>query len=248
MTRPRLFLFVFLVALAFRSLYATEPDWSGYGQILARHLSERTVAGIRLAWLNYSGLKTDPAFQQVVAQLAAFPVGNLGSREEKLAFYINAYNILAIKTVLDHWPVKSIKDVGNLLNPVWKRPAGVVGGKTFCLDEIENDILRKRGEPRIHMAILCASKSCPDLRREPYTAAKLDEQLNAASRDFLNNSTKGLRGEKKAVRVSKIFDWFERDFEAVGCAGTFIRAHNQDLPQGGPIRADLRYDWSLNGE
>jgi hypothetical protein len=248
MTRPRLSLFVFIVLLAFPNAYAAEPDWTNYGQILARHLGEHTIAGTRLAWLNYGGLKTDPAFQRVVEQITTFPEGNLKSREEKLAFYINAYNILAIKTVLDHWPVESIKDAGSLLNPVWKRPTGEVGGRTFSLDEIENDILRKQDEPRIHMAIVRASKSCPDLRPEPYTAAKLDEQLNAATDAYLNNPTKGLKVEKKAVRVSKIFDWFERDFEPMGGVEAFIRSHHEDLPKGLRIKADLPYDWSLNGE
>lgn len=248
MIRPRLFLFVFIVALAFPGVYAAEPDWTNYGQILTRHLSERTVAGTRLAWLDYTGLKTDPAFQQAVEKIAVFPAGNLESREEKLAFYINAYNILAIKMVLDHWPVESIKDVGNLIRPVWQRPAGRVNGREISLGEIEHDVLRKLGEPRIHMAIVCASKSCPDLRPEPYTAAKLDEQLNAATDAYLANPTKGLRVEKQAARVSKIFDWFEGDFEAVGGVESFIRSHRVDLPTGLPIKADLPYDWSLNGE
>lgn len=248
MTRHWLFLFGLSMALAFRIGYAAEPDWSGYGQVLERHLSDRTAAGIRLAWLNYGGLKTDPAFTRAIEQIAAFPVDNLKSREEKLAFYTNVYNILAIKTVLDHWPVESIKDVGNLLKPVWKRPAGEVGGKTFSLDEIENDILRRLGEPRIHIAIVCASKSCPDLLPEPYTAAKLDMQLDAASAGYLNNPTKGLRVERKAVRVSKIFHWFAGDFEQKGGVETFIRTYRPDLPRGLEIEADLPYDWTLNGE
>jgi len=193
-------------------------------------------------------LKGEPAFPRLVEQIAAFPTDNLKSLDEKLAFYINAYNILAIKTVLDHWPLVSIKDVGNLLNPVWKRLAGVVGGKTFSLDKIENDILRKLGEPRIHMAIVCASKSCPDLLPEPYTAAKLNRQLDAASIGYLNNPTKGLRVEGQTVRVSKIFDWFGRDFERMGGVEAFIRTHRPDLPPGLEIKADLPYDWTLNGE
>jgi hypothetical protein len=248
MARHWLFLFGLSMALAFRIGYAAEPDWSNYGQILARHLSERTVAGTRLAWLNYTGLKSDPAFTRAIAQIAAFPVDNLKSREEKLAFYINAYNILAIKTVLDHWPVESIKDVGNLLNPVWKRPVGNVGGNALSLDEIENDILRRLGEPRIHMAIVCASKSCPDLHPEPYTAAKLNMQLDSASASYLNNPTKGLRVEGTAVRVSKIFDWFAGDFEQKGGVEAFIRTYRPDLPQGLEIKANLPYDWTLNGE
>lgn len=103
------------------------------------------------------------------------------------------------------------------------------------------------GEPRIHMAIVCASKSCPDLRVEPYAAAKLDVQLSAASKAYLDNPTKGLRVEKDAIRVSKIFDWFEEDFEPMGGVEGFIYKYHPDLPTDLPIKANLPYDWSLNG-
>lgn len=225
---------------------AAEPDWSAYGQLLERHLSRRSEAGIELAWLDYSALRQDPAFPRVVEQIAVFPAENLKTREERLAFQINAYNILAIQTVLAHWPVQSIKDAGSLLRPVWQRPAGQVNGKAMSLDEIE-DGLRNSGEPRIHMAIVCASKSCPDLRREPYTAAKLEEQLADAATAFLNNPAKGLRVEDGAIRVSKIFDWFGGDFEAAGGVAAFLTRYHA-LPAGLPVRADLPYDWSLNGQ
>ncbi len=241
------FLIGMLATLTVNAALAAEPDWSDYGRFLERHLSQRTAAGVQLAWLDYSAIQRDPQFPPIVAQLTAFPPADLKTREEQLAFHINAYNILAIKTVVDHWPVASIKDAGNLLRPVWKRPAGEIGGKAVSLDEIEED-LRKLGEPRIHMAIVCASKSCPDLRAEPYTASKLNDQLNAASKDYLGNPTKGLRVEKDAIRVSKIFDWFAEDFESMGGVEAFIRSHRDGLPAGLPIQADLPYDWSLNGE
>lgn len=117
-----------------------------------------------------------------------FPVKNLSSREKKLAFYINSYNILALKMVVDHWPLKSIKDIGSLFRPVWGKVAGTISGKLVSLDDIENDIIRPMGEPRIHLAIVCASVSCPDLRTEPYTAKKLDSQLDEQVRLFLNNN------------------------------------------------------------
>ena len=225
---------------------ASEPDWSAYSQLLQRHLSRHTAAGIELAWLDYSALRQDPAFPQIVTRLAAFPLENLKTREERLAFHINAYNILAIKTVLDHWPVESIKEVGNLLRPVWKKTAGDLGGKPVSLDDIEEG-LRKLGEPRIHMAIVCASKSCPDLRREPYTAAKLDGQLTEAATAFLDNPAKGLRLENGVIRVSKIFDWFDEDFDAAGGVAAFLSRHHAALPAGIPVKADLPYDRSLNG-
>ncbi len=192
-------------------------------------------------------MRQDPAFPQVVGQLAAFPVKSLKTREEKLAFYINAYNILAIKTVLDHWPVESIKDAGNLVRPVWKRVAGELGGKPVRLDNIEAG-LRKLGEPRIHMAIVCASKSCPDLRHEPYVAARLDGQLADAAATFLNNTGKGLRLENGTIRVSKIFDWFGSDFQAAGGVAAFLARYHPALPADAKIEADLPYDWSLNGQ
>jgi hypothetical protein len=237
-----------LTALAVRSAAAAEPDWTDYGQVLQRHLSQHTASGVRLAWVDYSGLRTDPVWQRVVDRLAAFPENQIGTREEKLAFYINAYNILAIKMVLDHWPVQSIKEAGSLFRSVWNQPAGRAAGHETTLDGIEQGILRKLGEPRIHMAIVCASLSCPDLRSEPYTATRLDGQLDAASAEYLNNPTKGLRIEKGVVRVSKIFDWFAEDFAAGGGVEAFIAKHHPGLPAQLPVRANLPYDWSLNGE
>jgi hypothetical protein len=237
---------LFMACLSNPCAWAEEPDWSAYGQLLERHLSRRSAAGIELAWLDYSALRQDLAFPRIVQQLAAYPTENLKTREERLAFHINAYNILAIKTVLEHWPVESIKDAGNLLRPIWKRPTGELGGKPMSLDEIESG-LRKLGEPRIHMAIVCASKSCPDLRREPYTAAKLEEQLADAATAFLNNPGKGLRVENGAIRVSKIFDWSGGDFEAAGGVAAFLTRFHAALPADPPVKADLPYDWSLNG-
>ncbi len=101
------------------------------------------------------------------------------------------------------------------------------------------------GDPRIHLAIVCASISCPDLRNEPYTAAKLNEQLDYQSRQFLNNEGKGLKIEKKAIRLSKIFDWFKGDFKASGGVMTFIKRYRTDLPAL-KIEANMPYDWTVN--
>ncbi|MDP3839735.1 MAG: DUF547 domain-containing protein [Methylococcales bacterium] len=170
----------------------------------------------------------------------------MASKEEKLAFYINTYNILALKMVLDNLPVDSIKDVGNLLSPVWKKTAGVIAEKDVSLDAIENEVLRPMGEPRIHFAIVCASVSCPDLRTEPYTAEKLNAQLDDQVKSFLNNVKKGLNDDGKVIHVSKIFDWFEKDFKTVGGIEAFIRQHHSGLSKEAAIETDIDYDWSLN--
>ena len=95
-----------------------------------------------------------------------------------------------------------------------EKPAAIIGGKTFSLDQIENEKLRKMGDPRIHFAIVCASVSCPDLRAEAYTADEIDEQLNDQAALFLQNAVKGFRveGDKKIVSASSIFKWFKKDF------------------------------------
>jgi len=225
---------------------AQEPNWSDYAQLLKRYVSIGVRHETHLAQVDYRAIRADALWPRVVELIEDYPLERLTSREERLSFYINAYNILAIKMVVDHWPLESIKDVGGFFTPVWKIGVGHLGGREVTLDEIEHRILRPMGEPRIHLAIVCASVSCPDLRAEPYTAATLAQQLDEQSRRFLNNTAKGLRVEDGVIRVSKIFDWFEDDFSELGGVELFLRRHRAGLPPGLPWRADIPYDWRLN--
>ncbi|MBF0347028.1 MAG: DUF547 domain-containing protein [Magnetococcales bacterium] len=227
---------------------ATEPDWSLYKAVLQRHVSPQTRKATVLNWVNYTALKKDPDLATTVRMLAEFPVATLSGPKEKLSFHINAYNILALNMVAEHWPLESIKDVGSIISPVWKKDAGSIGGTKVTLDQVEHEILRPMGDPRMHMAIVCASISCPDLRREPYVAAQLDQQLDDQARGFLANSAKGLRLEGGTVKVSRIFSWFADDFAKQGGVSGFLQHYRQNLPQTMNIEADLPYDWSVNGE
>jgi hypothetical protein len=224
---------------------AAEPDWRAYAEVLAAHVAPGERNGVKLNLVDYAGLQADPRFAAVVDQVQAWPLAQLATPRERLAFHINAYNILALQTVAAHWPLDSIKDVGSLFKPVWKRPAGRLGGRTVSLDDIEHGILRKLGEPRMHFAIVCASVSCPDLRAEPYSAARLDAQLDDQVQAFLANDGKGLRVDGDTVHVSKIFDWFGADFDTSGGAGAFIRKYHP-LAEDIEIEADIDYDWSVN--
>ena len=163
--------------------------------------------------------------------------------------------MLAIDVVLRSYPLDSIKDAGSLLRPVWKRPAGTVAGRSVTLDEIEHQVLRPLGEPRIHAAIVCASVSCPSLRREAYRGERLEAQLEDALRRFLADPSKGSRLEAEAgvLRLSAIFDWFAGDFEARGGVRAYLaprlpEASARALRERGASLA-LRYfdyDWRLN--
>lgn len=225
---------------------AQEPDWQDYAALLAAHVSAGQRFGIALNLVDYRALAADPHYPAALAALRDFPVARLNGRAEQLAFHINAYNLLAIKMVIDHAPLESIKDAGNLLWPVWKRTAGTLGGEVVTLDDIEHRRLRTLHDPRVHFAIVCASLSCPDLRGEPYRAASLDAQLDAQVRGFLDNSGKGLAVSGTGVHVSKIFDWFEEDFAATGGVAKFI-ARYRTVPAGVALKADIDYDWRLNG-
>ena len=242
----KLFLFaLFATTLAPpATLHAAEPMWQEYAALLGNHLDKNSTEGITLAWLNYPALQKDPAYNTTVQELATFPVATLSTKQEKLAFYINAYNILAIKVVLDNWPLTSIKDAGSWFNPVWKKPAGKIDGKTVTLHHIEHEILRPMGDPRVHMAIVCASLSCPDLRNEPFNATNLESQLDDQAQRFINNTSKGVEGTGRSLRVSKIFDWFAQDFTD---PVIFIRHYRQELPLDASITGYLPYNWSLNG-
>ena len=240
----RLMAFTALLILSF-NIFAAEPDWNAYAEVL-KNVTPGTKNNVKLALVDYQTLKENGKLEAAYQQLSSFPVKNLSNKDEKLAFYINAYNILALKTVIDHWPLDSIKDDGSLLSPVWGKPAGSVDGKTVSLDDIENKILRPMGEPRIHFAIVCASVSCPDLRNTPYTASKLNAQLDEQVQKFLTNADKGLRVGDKDIQISKIFDWFGKDFKPAGGVEAFIRRYRSDLPEL-PLKEDINYDWNVNG-
>lgn len=244
----KIFYIIALLGLSWSStiVKAEELNWNDYDQLLSKYVKQGKLNNVNLMTVDYMGIKTDKNYPRVIAQLASFDPSKLQTQQERLAFYINAYNVLAIKMVLDHWPVKSIKDAGGLFSSVWKEDVGKINGKTVTLNQVEHEILRKMGEPRIHMAIVCASVSCPDLRAEAYTAKKLDNQLNEQSKLFLMNHKKGLHIKGNTAYVSKIFDWFEDDFDKVGGVKSFMRQYNKNVTARMNIDADLNYDWQLN--
>ncbi|UCE62618.1 MAG: DUF547 domain-containing protein [Nitrospirota bacterium] len=228
-------------------------DFSSWDGILKKYVDSKTINGVTLNAVDYKKLAKDSAYTKIVKDIEAASLSTLKSKDEKLAFWINVYNIMAAKMVLDNYPVKSIKDAGSLFTAVWKKPVGVVAGKERTLNEIEHEILRKMGEPRIHVAIVCASVSCPDLRKEAYTADKLNNQLDDQMTQFLANPKKGLAVDDKKgyVYVSSIFKWFEEDFEPKGGVRTFIAPYSPE-PLQALVTNDkltvyyLDYDWGLN--
>jgi hypothetical protein len=256
MTRLRLALVLLTVTPALPA--AAEPfgetlDEALYARILERHTREvRDPARVRV---DYAALARSPDWARLVANVSRTRPADLATREERLAYWINVYNIFAMDFVARNLPIESIRDLGSWLSPVWKREAGRIGGRAYTLDEIEHDLLRPMGEPRIHAAIVCASVSCPALRREPWTADRLDAQLDDAMRTWLADTDKGLAFDaaSSTVTLSRIFSWFRKDFDGVGgLAGVVERWGPPDVTRRvRERRSDLDfaffdYDWRLN--
>jgi len=251
----RFFAGLFSLLVLAQALPAAAADFAAWDGLVKKYVAPATLDGVALNAVAYDKLKADPVFAQVVKSLEKADPGKLGGREEKLSFWINVYNILAVKMVVDHQPVESIRDIGNLFKPVWKRPAGVVGGRQRTLNDIEHEILRKMGDPRIHAAIVCASVSCPDLRTEAFHPDRLNEQLDDQMTAFLANPEKGLRWDAKGNRLhlSAIFDWFEDDFASQGGVLDFVARYApaplREALQGRKVRVSyLDYNWKVNAQ
>lgn len=246
------------------AVYAAEFDqtYAGYEALLKRYVADGRV--------DYKGLKTDTTALDLYLDSAAGVEEahfNQWAEPERLAFLINLYNAATLKLIVDHYPVKSIKDIGSIFKGPWAQPVVRLFGSAITLDNLEHGIVRKQySEPRIHLALVCAAKGCPTLRSEAYTAEKLDAQLDDQSRRFLA-SPAGLRIDRgsKVVSFSSIFKWYGEDFvagfsppsgfsgldkteRAVAnfCSGFISASDGDHLKAGGYSVKYLDYDWSLN--
>lgn len=198
--------------------------------------------------VDYKGfIKDSVQFNQYLALLSHHhPNDKHWSREEQFAYWINAYNAFTIKLILDHYPVKSIKDIKNgipFVNTVWDIKFIHIEDRTYDLNNIEHGILRpKFKDPRVHMAVNCASISCPALQNHAYTADKLNEQLDEAATEFINNDNKNKITPQKA-QLSKIFDWYSGDFDSVR---DFINQYSKVKITKDTKIEYLDYNWNLN--
>ena len=222
-----------------------------FTEVLQRHVVEGQV--------DYGGLAGDGTLDRYLAGLAVV------SREEveawpepdRIAFWVNAYNGFTLRLILDHRPVRSIRSIGFLPGSAFRKNfihLRATGPEAVSLDVIEHGTLRKRfAEPRVHFALVCASRSCPPLRREAYRGADLDRQLDDATRGFLGDQRRNrLDVRSGALRLSPIFKWFREDFEReAGGVPAFVARYASEPLASGARRVDVEveyesYDWSLN--
>jgi len=251
-----------LILLTLNSVQAASFGYRNYESILNRHLkTDVSIEGTRFTAVDYSALaaearKQDSDYSALLRELASIDPGTLDTREDKMAFWINVYNIGAIKTILDHYPVDSIRSRRiNWLGLPWDRKVVTVGGKEYSLAQIENDILLHTFKDlRIHFAINCASVSCVNLAQEPYRGSTLFKQMEEQGRQFLADQQKGVRidREKRTIYLSQVFKFDKKHFdELAGGAIKFIlpylRSEDQEFLKKEKLNIEyLDYNWKSN--
>ncbi|WP_272021797.1 DUF547 domain-containing protein [Olleya namhaensis] len=209
-----------------------------WNELLQKHVSNNGN-------VNYKSFKTDHKklleYIHILAILKSKPEFDSISKNEKLAYWINAYNALTIDLIIKNYPVKSIKDI----KYPWGQKLWELGDKWYSLEDIEHEILRKMDEPRIHFAIVCASYSCPKLQNTAFTASKLETQLTTATKQFLSD-TKRNEIKENSLKLSKIFKWFDKDFEQNGSLIDFLNKYT-DITISAKAKISYKdYNWDLN--
>lgn len=239
-----------------------DHNHTAWDALLKKHV--RWLPDGKQSRANYKGFAADrAALKAVLDGMSAVPKATFDgwSRSQQMAFLINAYNAFTVELILTRYPdLKSIKDLGNLIQSPWKKKFFTLLGEERYLDWIEHEQLRPRyNEPRVHAAVNCASIGCPALRDEAFTAPKLEAQLEDGMRRFMGDRTRN-RVKGNQVEVSSIFKWFKEDFEK-GHGGfkqvedvfaTYAELLSDQPSEQAALKAKtlgvnhLDYDWSLN--
>jgi hypothetical protein len=217
-----------------------------------RLLSQVVAAHVKDGLVDYPGIQADHRLPAYLAQLERVDPNAFATRNERLAFWINAYNAFAIKGILDHYsPVSYVGRYRYFIGRDYQ-----VGGVTINLYDLERQLLIKQfQEPLIHFAIVCASTSCPKLQPWSYEPDQLDVQLDRVAKEFINDPSRNrFDRTHKVASLSMIFKWFDEDFRrAAGSVLAYIARYVsdpelvQDLMQSEYRIEYLEYDWGLNG-
>ena len=224
------------------SVTVERVDYAGWDGLLRDHVRDGRV--------DYAAISRDPRFDDFVDTLRRGRFTKETTRDERLAFLINGYNALAIEGIL------SGQSPATLLGrrEFFWRTRYPIAGQEMTLSDLENRRIRPYEEPRIHFALVCASRSCPDLRAEAYVPERLDAQLLDATRRFVNDPSRNTYdAAARRAKISAIFDWYEEDFAAAHRSiPTYLSRYVEDSEVARGLASDgwkihfARYDWSLN--
>jgi hypothetical protein len=259
-------LLAILVLASSTGALAFDHTHKAWDDLLKKHV--KYVQNGNASRVDYAGLMKDRAQLKAVLdddQKVTKAEFDGWQKPQQQAFLINAYNAFTVEKILTRYPdIKSIRDFGSVFGNPWKDKFFTLFGQPAYLDMIEHEILRKEGsydDPRVHVAVVCASIGCPMLRNEAFTAANLEASLDDAMKRFLSDRTRNrYNAQSKKLEVSKIFDWYGKDFEKGHKGFTSVKAtmakyadvladSAEDRNAVKSLAADisfLEYDWSLN--
>lgn len=239
------------VTLAFSPAYLAAQttgkgtvDHSLWDDLLKKHVQADGL-------VDYQGLVADKdQLETYLLELANHHPAASWSKQQQMAYWINAYNAFTVKLIVDHYPIASIKDIKRgipFVNTVWDIKFIELGDEVYDLNKIEHGILRKDfADARIHAAVNCASFSCPPLSNEAFVAERLEEQLDTAMRLFVNDTNRNKINAGKA-ELSAIFKWFSGDFKNdAGSVLAFVNRYAERKISAKTTIVYLDYDWSLN--
>ena len=227
-------------------------DHGAWDRFLSAYVSTGRDGVALVAYGRVSG-KEKKALDDYVAELADLPISGY-SRSEQLAYWVNLYNALTVKTVLDHYPVKSIRDIDLSSGPFsggpWKRKLVQIEGQGVSLDDIEHRILRPIWkDPRIHYVLNCASIGCPNLQALAFSVQDSQRLLDKAARAYVN-SRRGVQVVGARLILSSIYAWFEPDFAVDGGVLAHLKRYAAPALKGRldgfDAVDDYIYDWRLN--
>ena len=255
-----------LMLAAASTAFALDHGHKAWDELLKKHV--RYVQNGNASRVDYAGLAKERAQLKAVLdeyRKVARAEFDGWTKPQQQAFLVNDYNALTVEKILTRYPdIKSIRDFGTVFGNPWKDKFFTLFGQPSYLDQIEHEILRKDGvydEPRVHVAVVCASIGCPMLRNEAFTAERLDAQLEDAMRRFMSDRTRNrYNPQSKRLEISKIFDWYGKDFERGHKGYASVKAtaaRYADLLADSPADRDavrslaaevsfLDYDWALN--
>ena len=233
MIKKLVFSFAFLFTLSFAN---AQNLHAAFNKMLNTHVSSDGK-------VKYAGFKKDKhILDAYINMLATTKVSDKWSKPEKLSFWINTYNALTIRTIVEHYPIKSIKDIDG--GEPWKVKRFTNGGKSFSLNDIENTILRPMGDARIHFAINCAAASCPPLANKAFDAENVEALLEKRTNHFINDAYFNMISHDRA-KISKIFDWYKSDFSNLDAFLTKYNTQHTVVDAKTAI-SYFDYDWKLN--
>lgn len=233
---------------AARQIPLDQIDHSVLDGLLKKYVDDKGMVNYK-AWKANSG--DSQALDQYLVHLSQS--NGKGTKEQQLAFWINTYNAVTVKGILREYPTTSIRNhTAKLFGyNIWKNLKLVVGSKQVSLDEMEHQVFRKMGEPRIHFAIVCASIGCPRLLNEAYVAERLDAQLTVNSQSFFAEASKfRYDANRKTFYISPIIQWFGEDFGDSEPAQlkTIAPYISDSAASGRGSMSFVDYDWGLNNQ